>query len=122
VRTASTSKARTKTGSRSGLTAEEQTELEVRQALPITAADEAALPPVPRGSQRARYLGTTPDGALIFGMPNSSERVYAAPPPARRSSRRSRRAIPQETTVMRAEPVDPAELEELALPPNEDEE
>ena len=96
--------------------------MEVRQALPITPEDEAALPPVPRGSKRARFLGTTPDGALVFGMPQSSERVYAAPPPADRSSRRSRRAVPQESAPPRAEPVDPEELEELAPAPEEDEE
>jgi hypothetical protein len=123
ARTASTSKARAKAADRTGLTAEELTELEVRQALPITPADEAALPPVPRGSKRARFLGTTPDGALVFGMPQSSERVYAAPPPApERSSRRSRRAAPQESVPPRAEPVDPEELEEVVPPPDEDEE
>jgi hypothetical protein len=104
------------------LTAEEETELEVRQALPLTPEDEAALPPVPRGSKRARYLGTTPDGALVFGVPQSSERLYAAPPSAsERSSRRSRRAVPQETPPPRAEPVDPEELEALVAPPDEDE-
>ena len=120
ARTATTSKSRGKTAN-SRLTASEQTELEVRQALPITPAEEAALPPVPRGSKRARYLGTTPDGALVFGMP-SSERVYAAPPPApARSSRRNiRRAEPiEEAPPPRAEPVDPEELAEIE---DEDEE
>ena len=90
-------------------------DLEVRQALPVTPEDEQALPPVPRGSKRARYLGTTPDGALVFGMPSTDERVFVAPPPAENSSRRrGRRAAPGfEAPPPRAEPVDPAELEEL---------
>ena len=122
ARTASTSKARTKAGSRSGLTAEEQTELEVRQALPMTPQQEAALPPIPRGSKRAQYLGTTPDGALVFGMPSSSEKMYVAPPPAPKSARNRRRVPGEEAPPPRAEPVDPAELEEAAPPPDEDEE
>ena len=124
ARSASPSKSRAKTASRSGLTAEEQTELEVRQALPVTPEDERALPPVPRGSQRARYLGTTPDGALVFGMPSTDERVFVAPQPTGRATRRgTRRAEPQiDTPPPRAEPVDPAELEELARSADEDEE
>ena len=98
--------------SRSGLTAEEQTELEVRQALPLTPEEERALPPVPRGSKRARYLGTTPDGALVFGMP-SNEQVYVAPPPMEKSSRRRVRRLPADAAPPRAEPVDPAELAEI---------
>ena len=122
TRSTSTSKSRTKTASRTGLTAEEQTELEVRQALPVTPEDERALPPVPRGSKRARYLGTTPDGALVFGMP-SNERVFVSPPPPPGSPRRIiRRALPDaDAPPPRAEPVDPAELEQPA-PPDEDEE
>lgn len=119
-----TSRSRDKAASKTGLTAQEQTELEVRQALPLTPEEEAALPPVPRGATRARYLGTTPDGALVFGMP-SSERVYAAPPTAADASfrRNRRRAVPaEEAPPPRAEPVDPAELEELVPPPDEDEE
>ena len=120
-RSASTSKARTKTAARSGLTAEERTEIEVRQALPITPEEEAALPPVPRGSKRARYLGTTPDGALVFGMP-SAERVFIAPPAAEAPSRRNaRRALPEEAPPPRAEPVVPEELAEVEQP-DEDEE
>jgi serine/threonine-protein kinase len=122
VRSASASKSRAKTASRSGLTAEEQTELEVRQALPVTPEDERALPPVPRGSKRARYLGTTPDGALVFGMP-SNERVFVSPPPPAGSPRRIiRRALPEaDAPPPRAEPVDPEDLEEV-IPPDEDEE
>ena len=117
ARSASRSTSRTKTtAARSGLTAEEQTELEVRQALPLTPEDERGLPPVPRGSKRARYLGTTPDGALVFGMP-SSEQVYVAPQPSENPRRRRARgrSLPpvDEPPVRRAEPVDPEELAEL---------
>lgn len=50
------------------------------------------------GSVRAEFLGTTPEGDLIFGLP-TSERVYAAPPPAsfedeRGRPQRVRRALP----------------------------
>jgi hypothetical protein len=113
ARSASRSNSRTKTTARTGLTAEEQTELEVRQALPLTPEEERALPPIPRGSKRARYLGTTPDGALVFGMP-SNEQVYVAPP-ENSPRRRLRRLLTgaEEPPVRRAEPVDPEELAEL---------
>ena len=35
-----------------------------------TSRVETGLPPLPSGSFRAEFLGTTPDGRLIFGMPN----------------------------------------------------
>ena len=35
-----------------------------------TSRVETGLPPLPAGSFRAEFLGTTPDGRLIFGMPN----------------------------------------------------
>ena len=114
ARSSSTSKSRARTASRSGLTAEEETELEVRQALPVTPNDERALPPLPRGSKRARYLGTREDGALVFGMP-SSERVYVAPPPPAENAprRRTRRVPGEDAPPPRAEPVDPEELAEI---------
>jgi hypothetical protein len=57
-------------------------------------------------------------------MPSTNERVFTAPPPAPRSTRRgTRRAEPvTELPPPRAEPVDPAELEALLRPPDEDEE
>ena len=106
-RSASSTSSRNRTASRSS---QRRQELEVRQALPVTPEDEASLPPVPRGSKRARYLGTTPDGALVFGMP-SNEQVYVAPP--ENSSRRRVRRLPADAAPPRAEPVDPAELAEL---------
>lgn len=95
---------------------------EVRPAIPVSPEEEAGLPPVPRGSQRARFLGTRADGAMVFGMP-SSERVFVAPPPPPGSPRRIiRRALPEaEQAPARAEPVTPEDLEEIP-PPNEDEE
>ena len=35
--------------------------------------------PLPRGSVRAKYLGTAADGTLVFGLP-SAEKVYVSPP------------------------------------------
>jgi hypothetical protein len=69
---------------------------------PEVAETANAMPPVPRGAVRAEYLGTTPDGNLIFGLP-SSERGYVAPGESRR--RRSRRAAPANVDVLPAEPA-----------------
>ena len=66
-----------------------------------------AMPPVPRGAVRAEYLGTTPDGNLVFGLP-SSERGYVAPAEPRR--RRSRRAAPEPAANVDALPAEPAIL------------
>lgn len=59
--------------------------------------DDAGLPPVPNGSRRARYLGTRPDGSMVFSLP-SSEEVFVPPPRGayvpNRSSRRPARALP----------------------------
>ncbi len=53
---------------------------------------------IPRGRVRAEYLGTTPEGELIFGMPSTNERVFAAPPAEaylnERRPARVRRALP----------------------------
>lgn len=51
-----------------------------------------------RGQVRAQFLGTTPEGDLIFGLP-SSERVYASPPAEafvgeEQRAREVRRALP----------------------------
>ena len=66
----------------------------VAQRVEESELDESSLPPVPRGSRRARYIGTRPDGSMIFALP-SSERVYAAPPTDRfeRSPRRRLRQL-----------------------------
>jgi serine/threonine protein kinase len=61
-----------------------------------------AMPPVPRGAVRAEYLGTTPDGNLVFGLP-SSERGYVAPGESRRRSRRAQ--PPSDVDVLPAEPA-----------------
>jgi hypothetical protein len=85
----------------------------VRRAQAVT-SNRSAPPPVPRGSVRARYLGTTSDGNLVFGLP-TDERVYAAPPatPVREEKpRRRARPVPRETTINNL-PVLPA------LPPDE---
>lgn len=79
---------------------------EVLPAEPVDPSDLANAPPVPRGSKRARYIGTTPEGDLVFGLP-SNERGYVAPNNSRR--RRVRRAlpVPEPAIVLPAEPVDP---------------
>ncbi|MGI8819555.1 MAG: protein kinase domain-containing protein [Chthoniobacterales bacterium] len=80
---------------------------QVRRALPL---DEfASRPALPSRSKRARYVGTAPDGSLMFETP-SAERVYAAPPAyGEGNSRRRRVRLPvpdDEMPVMRAEPAD----------------
>lgn len=80
---------------------------EVRAAQPV---DNDDAPPVPRGATRAKYLGTTPQGDLIFGLP-SEQRGYVAPPTYGGDHRRVRRARPvaeppAEETALPAEPVD----------------
>ena len=72
-----------------------------------------AMPPMPRGAVRAEYLGTTPDGNLVFGLP-SEQRGYVAPRESRRRSRRAQPsedvdALPAEPVVLPAEPVDDEE-------------
>jgi hypothetical protein len=75
-----------------------------RAPRPNTEVAEAtnAMPPIPRGAVRAEYLGTTPDGNLVFGLP-SAQRGYVAPGESRR--RRSRRAAPANVDVLPAEPA-----------------
>jgi eukaryotic-like serine/threonine-protein kinase len=85
---------------------------EVRRAAPVDEAELAALPPVPRGAKRARFVGTAPDGSLMFELP-SDERVYAAPPAYAPSSRRRVREVPiEDLPVLPAEPVDDVEFYE----------
>lgn len=65
-------------------------------------------PPVPRGSVRAQFLGTTSDGNLVFGLPGA-EKGYVAPdaPRERSSRRRVRRAqAVEELPVLPALPPD----------------
>jgi hypothetical protein len=79
-----------------------------KRARPATDVADAggAMPPIPRGAVRAEYLGTTPDGNLVFGLP-SSERGYVAPDSRRRRSRRPASAdvLPAEPAILPAEPV-----------------
>jgi hypothetical protein len=73
---------------------------------------EENLPPIPRHAVRAQYLGTTPDGEMVFGVP-SSRRVYLYP-----NERRRERARRREREIIRDEidagPILPA------LPPDDD--
>ncbi|MFN2476826.1 MAG: protein kinase [Chthoniobacterales bacterium] len=81
---------------------------EVRRAEPADDVDVNA-PAAPRGSKRARYLGTTPEGDLIFGLPSDQRGYVAPPPPDGGRARRSRRppVEPPPAMVLPAEPVDP---------------
>jgi hypothetical protein len=63
-----------------------------------------AMPPMPRGAVRAEYLGTTPDGNLVFGLP-SEQRGYVAPE-RRRRSRRPVDVLDAEPAVLPALPPD----------------
>jgi serine/threonine-protein kinase len=84
-----------------------------------TTRSERAVASAPRmreGRVRAQYLGTTPEGEMVFGLP-ADERGYLDPNTAaeRRNSSGRRRKM----EVRRAEPVD--ELPVLpALPPDSD--
>jgi hypothetical protein len=62
------------------------------------------MPPMPRGAVRAEYLGTTPDGNLVFGLP-SEQRGYVAPE-RRRRSRRPVDVLDAEPAVLPALPPD----------------
>ena len=75
---------------------------------PSLAEDD--LPPIPRHAVRAQYLGTTPDGEMVFGVP-SSQRYYLPPEERRRerSRRRSRQIIRDEIEAGAALPVLPPE-------------
>jgi hypothetical protein len=79
TQTASTSEAASKTETNTTSSAKRRT-ASVRSARPrvTTSRAEAGLPPLPSGSFRAEFLGTTPDGRLIFGMPNG-EVKYVRP-------------------------------------------
>jgi hypothetical protein len=74
----------------------------------VAPSDFVNAPPVPRGAKRAKYLGTTPEGDLVFGLP-SDERGYVQPGNRRNRRNRVRRALPVEEPpmVLPAEPVDP---------------
>ncbi len=82
----------------------------VRRAEPVTDAD---LPAVPRGAVRAQFIGTSPNGEWIFGLPSDKKGVVTLPSgnkAEKRAARRARRA--------RVE-ADPAPRVLRALPPDE---
>ncbi|MEP6777484.1 MAG: hypothetical protein ABI944_03450, partial [Chthoniobacterales bacterium] len=79
-------------------------------------SETGAPPPVPPGTVRAEFVGTTPDGEWIFGLPSSQTGVAVPGDSDARAARRRhrvRRAIPvpqadedEAPTVLRAVPVD----------------
>jgi len=79
-------------------------------------SDGGAPPPGPPGTVRAEFVGTTPDGEWIFGLPSSQTGVAAPGDSDARAARRRhrvRRAVPvpqveedEAPTVLRAVPVD----------------
>lgn len=79
--------------------------------------DASDLPPIPPGTVRAKFVGTTPDGELIFGLPSSRTGIATVPesadPRKERRRHRVRRATPvqesgraEEPVILRALPVD----------------
>lgn len=85
---------------------------EVRRAEPPE-NDDVRAPAPPRGAKRAQYLGTTPEGDLVFGLP-SDQRGYVAPPGSDSRRRRSRAELEparDPEMVLPAEPVDPEDDE-----------
>ena len=97
----------------------------VAEAVEDESPAEETLPPVPKGSRRAKYVGTRPDGSMIFTLP-SSERVYAAPPveplPPSSPRRRLRRLLtppPEPAYDPAADIVDPEEEEQEEIEPEE---
>ena len=104
--------ARAETQRRAKLTSSaKRNETNAGSARPKLATNESRRA-LPRGRVRAEYLGTTPEGELIFGMPSTNERVFAAPPadPSvdERRPRSVRRALPP---VLPALPPDVDEVE-----------
>ena len=81
----------------------------VRKAEPVS---DEKQPPVPRGAVRAQFIGTTPDGEWVFGLPSEKEGVLKLRD-AKKSEKRARRA------PVEPEPNDqPAPRVLPALPPD----
>jgi serine/threonine-protein kinase len=88
---------------------DDATHADARKAQPAEDAF-ASAPPVPRGSKRAKFLGTTPEGDLIFGLP-SEQRGFVAPPGTSAAERRRARRTqitdaPAAAEALPAEPVE----------------
>ncbi|CAN5559586.1 hypothetical protein BH18VER1_BH18VER1_02460 [soil metagenome] len=84
---------------------------EVNRALPVVPS-ESDNPPVPEGSQRAKFLGTDANGNLVFVLP-SNKRGTVAPAtkeveqPRGRSTRRVvPKPSPRSKMILKAEPLD----------------
>lgn len=76
----------------------------VRRAEPVNDSD---LPPVPRRAVRAKFIGTTPDGQWVFGLPSDKQGTVTLPAgetPEKRSRRRVRRAPAEEEPVAEPSP------------------
>ncbi|MDQ6809694.1 MAG: protein kinase [Verrucomicrobiota bacterium] len=86
----------------------------VRKAEPV---DDSNQPPVPRGAVRAQFIGTTPDGEWVFGLPSDKQGTVRLPPNDDASNRRRRRSrrVPAQVEPDNQEP--PRVLP--ALPPDE---
>ncbi len=83
----------------------------VRRAEPV---DDANQPAVPRGAVRAQFIGTTPDGEWVFGLPSEKEGVLKLRE-SKKSQKRAQRRAPAETELEEEPP--PRVLR--ALPPDE---
>ncbi|MGI8482132.1 MAG: serine/threonine protein kinase [Chthoniobacterales bacterium] len=112
VATATTDKA----GADDAVTAAKATKKRTVKKTSTSRSDGGAPPPVPPGTVRAEFVGTTPDGEWIFGLPSSQTGVAVPGDSDARAARRRhrvRRAIPvpqadedEAPTVLRAVPVD----------------
>ncbi len=85
---------------------------EVRPAEPVDPSEFENAPPVPRGSKRAKYLGTTAEGDLVFGLPFNERGIVArsatqAEQPRARGTRGvAPEPTPQAEMILPAEPVE----------------
>lgn len=86
----------------------------VRRAQPV---DEDNQPPVPRGAVRAQFIGTTPDGEWVFGLPSDKKGTVKLPSGNDSENRPRRRA---RRPAVEIQPEDePAPRVLRALPPDE---
>jgi hypothetical protein len=76
-------------------------------------------PPTPRGTERAKFVGTTPDGEWIFDVPSGTGVVQLPPGEDAQRPRHRRRPhrVQPDVEAVPAEPGEPTVLR--ALPPDE---
>jgi hypothetical protein len=73
-------------------------------------SDPRSLPPVAVGNERARFVGTTPDGNWILETPAKGQVIVPPPPdeaPRKTAHKKVRRALPVDDAAGPTAPVDP---------------